>query len=105
MECRKCRVADYCPSKGSSPLIVLKKRFLCVLVGGYGKVPVDPGILSDESRVIAQKQGGCLTLAEIPTYEDEIVTFKLTKIFSPPQLSAREATNEMLDRLYPKSSI
>jgi hypothetical protein len=103
--CSKCQVSEYCPKSGSSPLIVNNKLAKCRLIGGYGRDPVDQSILSDESKKLSEKNGPCLTIAEIPEFDDcsNIINFKLTKIFSPPIIHARENVPWQYDMLYPKS--
>lgn len=105
MECSKCRVASFCPKKGSSPLqLGDNKRALCSLVGGYGRAPVDPSILSDESRAISAANGPCLTLAEVPELDEGSgeVIYSLVKIFSPPILHERETIPWQMDAIIPK---
>lgn len=54
-------------------------------------MPADKSILSIESLARVEKDGPCLTIAEVPTVDDQqIVSFDVTKIFSPPCLSDRE---------------
>lgn len=103
LDCQKCRISSKCPKFGSSPLVIDGKQILCRLVGGYGRVPIDETILSEESLEKFKKDGPCLTIAEIPSFENGIVAFTVEKIFSDPVLNERETTNEQLDRLYPKS--
>jgi hypothetical protein len=92
MECSKCAVANTCPRRGASPLASDNKSvFKCRIIGGFGREPVDPLILSAESRAIFNRNGPCLTIAEVPILDDQkTVTYEVTKIFSPPNLSARE---------------
>lgn len=106
MTCDKCRVASTCPSKGSSPMKLGRQTALCNLLGGYGRTPVDPLILSAESAARAAADGPCLTIAEVPYVDAGSLTlqYKIEKIFSKPVLHAREVSTEMMDRLYPKSS-
>jgi hypothetical protein len=103
VECAKCRVSPTCPSRGSSPLLHGGKRHVCRVIGGYGRVPVDPGILSPESAARAAADGPCLTLAEVPALEGDLVVTTVVKVFSPPVLSDRETTTIMMDRMYPRS--
>lgn len=103
IECQKCRVANTCPNRNSSPLNLSGKRHLCRIIGGYGRVPVDDSILSPESSILAKTNGPCLTIAEIPREEDGEVVYEIVKIFSPPVLNERETTNEIMDRIIPKS--
>lgn len=90
--CQSCKVASFCPSKGSSPLLRAGKLVArCRLVGGYGRVPVRPEALSQESLEVAQQNGMCLTIAEVPSLlGDGRVTYDTVKIFAPPSLHPRE---------------
>ncbi len=104
MECSKCKVANYCPRKGSSPSFTrAKKKVLCVIVGGYGRKPLDEAALSEESKKLVEKNGPCLTIAEVPTFEDDLLVMELTKIFSPPILHEREKVDDVMSRIYPKA--
>lgn len=104
MICDRCAVAKTCPKFGSSPLIYQKKRYTCLIIGGYGKTPVDESILSEVSLKLSKRNGPCLTLAQIPEIQDETVNTVLTKIFAPPILSDHEKTNIPLDSIYPRSN-
>lgn len=76
----------------------------CRIIGGYGRTPVDRSILSSESALRADSDGPCLTLAEVPHFEDEVLSFKLTKIFSQPVLNKREIISEQDFRaVFPQS--
>lgn len=90
MECAKCFVSNTCSRRGSSPLAFEGRVFKCRIIGGFGRKPIDKSILSAESVKSCEKDGPCLTVAEVPTVEDGFVTFAVTKIFSPPCLSQRE---------------
>lgn len=91
IECSRCSVSDYCPKKGSSPISHGKNILKCRIMGGFGRKPVDKSILSDESLKLFEKNGPCLTIAEVPSVDDQgFVTYKVEKIFSPPCLSSRE---------------
>lgn len=103
MECAKCCVSPTCPRRGSSPLSAAGTTFKCRLVGGYGRVPVDPSKLSAASKEVAERDGPCLTIAEVPVEDGEAVLFEIVKIFAPPVLSARESTIVQLDAQYPRS--
>lgn len=103
MTCDRCAVVKTCSKSGSSPLIHLKKRYTCSILGGYGKIPVDESILSEESKEIAKHNGPCLTLASVPEVQEGSVNMILVKIFSPPILSKHEKTNMPLDSIYPQS--
>lgn len=91
MECNKCAVATTCPARGSSPTLHGKHKVLCKIIGGFGKKPIDRAALSARSASIAEKNGQCLTIAEVPFIDDDGgLVFHTVKIFSPPVLSDRE---------------
>lgn len=105
MECVKCKVANTCPSFGSSPMKVPGGYIVkCVIVGGFGRTPIDQTILSDESKEKSMRDGPCLTIAEIPSMDDDgRVSLNVTKIFSEPVLHDREKVPDIISRIYPKS--
>lgn len=90
MRCSDCAVAASCPAKGASPLIISGAQHLCEIVGGYGREPVDPAILSPESAARAAQHGPCLTIAEVPEVDGGVVRYKVVKVFSQPVRAARE---------------
>lgn len=106
MTCDRCRVAPNCPRRGSSPLKDGRMTHLCRILGGYGRRPIDPEVLSPETSARVATDGPCMTLAEVPVRDEDsgFVQFRLTKIFSHPVLHEREKSTELLDRLYPKSN-
>ncbi len=104
--CDKCAVSGTCSRRGSSPLYVngvMKAR--CYLIGGYGRTAVDKSILSKESLERTMKEGECLTLAMIPSFDidQNQIIYGLVKIFAPPVLHKRETTDLWQDRLIPKN--
>ena len=104
MTCERCPVAPTCPRNGASPLFSGGKRFHCRIVGGFSRAPVDPSALSEESKARAAKDGPCLTIAEVPTADDGLVSWEVTKVFSPPVLSDRDRPTAVLGgQLNPKS--
>ncbi len=106
MGCKKCRVSTECPSNGSSPLKLGSGRsVLCKLVGGYGQTPIPESKMSEESKVLAKEHGPCLTIAEVPTIDEDSgkLYFKIVKVWSQPQLHSRQTTTMMMDRMYPRS--
>ncbi len=105
MTCERCAVAQACPKNGSSPLFLPgAKRVHCRILGGFGKQPVDLSILSEKSKALVEKNGPCLTIAEVPRLEDELVTYETVKIFSQPVVSDREKPTAILGgQLNPKS--
>jgi len=103
MRCEKCRVSDYCPSKGSSPGVLKNgKHALCRLVGGYGRKTLPEKILSKESKELSANGRNCLTIAEIPIILGNDVFYKIEKIFSPPVLHERESLSWHQKMLMPK---
>ena len=105
--CVKCKVASTCPRRGSSPMLVSqssKKYVFCKIVGGYGRDPVDKSLLSQESIECYEKNGPCLTIAYIPTYdkENDMVVPELTKIFSQPVKHPRETIPWNINLCVPK---
>lgn len=105
--CNKCKVSDFCPSKGASPLKFENKIYFCYLVGGYGRTPVDECILSEKSKELVKKQGGCLTIAEVPVLDtgSNMIYQKIEKIFHKPVLHAREIVDGDKVNVHPKSHI
>lgn len=101
--CKSCKVAKYCPSKGASPLDHKGVSLGCRIIGGYGRVPVDERILSEESKILTKKNGNCLTIAEIPKIVNDSVAYEVTKIFSPPVKHERETSTFIPGLITPKS--
>lgn len=104
MTCDRCAVAKTCPRRGSSPLYLQGgKRVHCRILGGYGRQPLDPEVLSEESKKRVEKDGPCLTIAEVPSVVDGVVVHETVKIFAHPVLSDRERTTVVLGgQLNPK---
>jgi hypothetical protein len=63
---------------------------LCQIIGGYSKTPVRPGILTDESLARSQKDGPCLSIAELPVLKGDLIEIEVLKIFHHPVLHERE---------------
>lgn len=106
VKCDVCKVAQTCPKKGSSPLVLRsKKQIFCQLVGGYGRVPVDQSILSEESRARSVSDGPCVTIAEVPQFDEGsgTVHIEVVKVFHAAVLHEREKTSFNQDMIYPKS--
>lgn len=106
MTCDRCRVADTCPQKGSSPLTLPDKRkLLCRILGGYGREPVDSAKLSEESKKVAAQNGHCITIAEVPAFDvpSGKIYYNTVKIFSQPILHPREKLAPRIEQMYPKS--
>lgn len=96
MECNKCRVSKFCGKKGISPTRLNNGiNIYCRLVGGYGRIPVDKEILSEDSKTIVSKNGRCLTIAEVPEVVGNDFIFHVEKIFHPPVKHEREISNNM----------
>lgn len=90
MECSRCKVASTCPRAGSSPLVYGTRKSVCHLVGGYGRVPIDPSVLSPESAGRSKEDGPCLTVAHVPVILDGVVTVDVVTVFNHPVLHERE---------------
>lgn len=106
VSCQKCRVQEYCKRKGSSPLNVPGRLpEYCKVIGGYGRKPADPAILSENSRKEQAASGPCLTLVYIPTIDPDTkqTIMELAKIFSPPILHEREVLPWNTELIYPRS--
>lgn len=104
--CDKCRVSEFCSKNGSSPVLTPKKQvFKCRLVGGYGRVPIDMRIVSEQSKQLIEKNGPCLTIAEVPEYDEASgeVVYKVIKIFNPPILHEREKIGWNMRMIYPET--
>jgi hypothetical protein len=106
VECKNCKVAATCPRKGSSPLLLPpanKRKVFCVVVGGYGRSPVEERILGPESRERWKKDGPCLTVAHVPTWDPDAqqVLFEVTKIFSQPVKHPRETVPFNINLIHP----
>ena len=99
--CHKCKIANYCDQKGSSPLVLSnKKELLCQIVGGYGRVDIDPKRLSDTSKKKFNEGNRCVSIVEVPKITDGFVHRKTISVFHPPVKHPREVSNVMLDKIY-----
>jgi len=106
MTCNRCKVSNNCSSNGQSPLIVNGKNVaICELIGGYGRTPVEENILSQESLSKSRADGNCLTLAHVPSFDEESneIIYKLVKIFHSPNFHPREKTDFWQDSVIPKN--
>lgn len=108
LHCSKCKVSGTCPRAGSSPLQppagTREKPLFCRIVGGYAQEPVDRLILSEALAARSDKDGPCLTLAEVPTREPSgHVHFELVKVFHHPIVHPRSTTTHVLDSMFPRS--
>src|SRR5512135_795906 len=107
MTCDKCKVASTCPKKGASPMQPRKgvsRPVFCYIIGNYGRDPVETRLLSPESLVRMQKDGPCLTLAQVPVWDDESNTLQteIVTIFSPPIRHPRETVPWNINLIHPK---
>jgi hypothetical protein len=107
MHCKKCKVASTCPAFGASPLALEngRKMVFCRLLEGYASKPIDDAALSEESRKTRDKNGPCLSFAEVPrldTASGKTYT-EVVKIFHHPILHPRQTTSEVMDRIIPPS--
>lgn len=94
MECPDCKIAAHCPKFGSSPLIMPSGLSVkCRIIGGYGKQPVDPTILSEESKALVAQHGPCLTIVEVPELDEGsgLAVHQVVKVFAPAVFHDREA--------------
>ena len=101
MECGQCKVADECPARGASPLrLGSGKPVRCRLIGGYGQKPVPVDRMSDETRNVVERNGPCLTIAEVPRVDEPSgrIYFETVKIWSQPKLHPRQTTSVSMDR-------
>jgi len=71
----------------------------CRVVGGYGRTPVDPSSLSEESKARAEKDGPCLTIADVPTVDPHTgkLYLETVKVFHHPITHPREKTPYKMD--------
>lgn len=105
VRCDQCKIAPTCPRRGSSPKAAGSKSLLCVVVGGYSRDPVSRDILSEESRAASDRDGPCLTLAEVPAVDPDSghAYFETVKVFHHPIRHARETSNILPDAMLPRS--
>jgi hypothetical protein len=104
--CTTCKVASTCPKKGSSPLKLPNgKQLMCKILGGYGRKPLEPKVMSKETRELAEKDGPCLTIAEVPALDPAsgLVYYDTVKIMSQPILHPREKVSFRTEMMYPQS--
>ena len=100
--CKKCLISAWCPSKGSSPLIHLGKRYECQLLNGYGRQEVDPAKLSESNRAAFDSGRTAVTIVQMPVLEGDWVMTETKVVLSPPIRSSRESTTLFYDRMFPK---
>lgn len=82
-----------------------RKPVFCVIVGGYGRDPVDRDKLSDAARARSDRDGPCLTVAEVPVQDmaTKHVYRETVTIYHHPVRHAREKAELVATMLYPKS--
>lgn len=105
MECSRCKIKATCPKSGNSPLVLFSgKKVLCSIIGGYSKIPVDKEILSNESLERCEKDGPCISIAEVPSRVDNNnIQYETVKVFHQPILHDRERIAQDLSVAFPKS--
>ncbi len=107
MTCKKCKISGTCPARGSSPLALEggRKMAFCRILDGYSQHPMDDGGLSEESKKVRDRDGPCLSFAEVPRFDAPSgkVYEELVKVFHHPILHPRQTTTEIMDMMVPKS--
>lgn len=107
VQCSKCKVAEHCPAKGSSPIYLSggRKMLVCRLPNGYGREPPRPEAVSEESKKLQAEHGECLTLADVPRLDAPSghVYYETVKIWHPAVRHPRESTDFRMDMMYPRS--
>lgn len=78
-------------------------KMVCRIVGGYGRQPVDPAILSPESLERSKSDGPCLTIAEVPSVVDGTFVIDVVKIFAPAVTHEREKVAFNAEMIYPRT--
>ena len=80
-----------------------KRKVFCVIVGGYGRSPVEEHILGPESKARWLKDGPCLTVAHVPIWDEHAqrTIFDVVKIFSQPVKHPRETVPFNINLIYP----
>jgi hypothetical protein len=99
--CKTCKISATCPKRGSSPLYAdgNRKMMTCVVVGGYGRDPVDPSILSEESKSSSERDGRFLSIVEVPAFDKDSgkYYFEVVKVFHEPIVHPREKVSHKMD--------
>jgi hypothetical protein len=90
MVCDKCAVSTTCPKKGSSPISISTSVLKCKIIGGFGTTPMDRSSMSEESIKTSDRDGPCLTVAEVPRTNGSSVEWDVVKIFAPPYVPDRD---------------
>ena len=104
MKCEKCKILEYCPKKGGSPISINNRQEVCHVIGGYGREPVKEHLLSKESKKLVSKYGDCLSIVEVPIQDEYTKKFyrEVIKVFHPPIFHPREKNDYRMDLMYPK---
>ncbi|HEY8095261.1 MAG TPA: hypothetical protein VIE65_04100 [Methylobacter sp.] len=105
--CKKCKISSTCPARGSSPLSLDKGKRMafCRILDGYANQPIDDDALSEESKKRKDRDGPCLSLAEVPRLDEasgKIYT-EIIKVFHHPIIHPRQTTSEIMDMMIPKN--
>lgn len=89
--CKSCKIANYCPDRGVSPLKFNQHLIPCQVVGGFGRVEIPRSKISQKSLPLYEKHGKCVSFVLIPMV-DEVgnLQTELKKVFHPPVLHPRE---------------
>lgn len=105
--CDTCRLSRKCPAVGSSPLVLSggKTEVRCRVIGGYAREPVPREKLSAESLALAEQNGFCVSLVEVPRIDRDSGHFhtETVKVFHLPVLHERETVSKTGQRMYPKT--
>ena len=100
--CNKCAISAWCPSKGSSPIVHLGKRYECQVLNGYGRTSVERNKLSESNRILFDSGRTAVTIIQMPVVEGDWVMTETKVVLSPPIRSERESTTVFYDRMFPK---
>ena len=81
------------------------RKVFCVIVGGFGREPINKKILSVDSLLASEKNGPCLTIAHVPTWDVLVgnVRWETVKIFSQPVKHPRETVAHNINLFYPSN--
>lgn len=109
LHCSTCKISSTCPRRGSSPLRAKDGRthLLCRVLGGYGRTPADPSTLSADSAARAAKDGPCMSIAEVPTVDEDsgLTHFETVKVFHQAILHPREKSSHRADGMLTRSHV
>ncbi len=81
------------------------KKLFCHIIGGYGRDPINRALLSPESLARSETDGPCLTIAVVPTRDEEtgMIQEEIVKIFAPPVKHPRETVPFNINLIYPSN--